>query len=193
MTSSHLYINIPLAPLIEYSRYLDLSEPSELSQFKAINVIVFLIFFLTRAIYWVYIVFQAVFQLYDDKEWGLLCVMAPVLVLFSMFNAMTVQSFFKRMMKFRKASAEDQALPKDASEKKKTASKANLEQAAMELLDEAENIDPMNGLLSLVDNFQVRKVERRQTMPPLLHKKLTMKSMRMGRAVSVPPRAWKED
>ena len=97
------------------------------------------------------------------------------------------------MMKFRKAIAEDQALPKDASEKKKLASKANLEQAAMELLDEAENIDPMNGLLSLVDNFQVRKVERRQTMPPLLHKKLTMKSMRMGRAVSVPPRAWKED
>lgn len=193
MTSSHVYIIIALAPLFEYSRYLDLSEPSELSQFKAINVIMFLIFFLTRGIYWVYIVCQAVVTLYDDKEWGLLCIAGPVLVVFSMLNAFYVHGTFKRMMKFRKASAEDQALPKDASEKKKTASKANLEQVAMELLDEAENIDPMNGLLSLVDNFQVRKVERRQTMPPLLHKKLTMKSMRMGRAVSVPPRAWKED
>jgi hypothetical protein len=180
-------------PLTEYSRFLDLSKPSDLSQFKVINVIMFLMFFLTRGIYWVYIMCQAVVTLYDDKEWGLLCTAGPVLVLFSMVNAIFVQGAFKRMMKFRKASAEDQALPKDASEKKKTASKANLEQAAMELLDEAENIDPMNGLLSLVDNFQVRKVERRQTMPPLLHKKLTMKSMRMGRAVSVPPRAWKED
>ena len=123
----------------------------------------------------------------------MLSIATPVLLLFTLLNAYFVQGTFKRMMKFFNASAEDQALPKDAPKEKKLVSKTNLEQAARELLEEAENMDPVTGLMSAIDSFQVRKVERRQTMPPLLHKKLTMKSMRMGRAVSGPPRAWKED
>ena len=71
---------------------------------------------------------------------------------------------------------------------------ANLEDVARELIEETENIDPTDRLAMFIDSLQERKgkIEKRQTMPP--RQMLTsMRSMRLTRGKSAPPRAWKMD
>lgn len=182
-------------PTVEYTKTLDINKPKDLAIFKVVNFVLFVLILWTRGLHWIYLVGKVLFQLYQEKAWRVIMISAPPLLAMTfLINFGFVFHMYKRWMKFRKATAEYEALPEDAPKAKKLASKANFEQLAQELLDETDNIDPVVGIISALDFLEDRKVERRQTMPPTLQKKrLSMKSMRMIRGATLPPGAWKLD
>ena len=181
-------------PMVEYAKTLDITKPNDLAKFKVVNFVLFLLFLWTRGLHWVYLVAKVFFQLYQEKAWKVMMMAVPPLLAITLVvNLAIVVSVYKRFMKFRKATAEYESLPEDAPKAKKLASQANFEQLAQELLDETENIDPVVGIIAALDFLEDRKVERRQTMPPTrMNKGLSMKSMRMIRGATLPPRAWKK-
>lgn len=184
-----------VTPIAEWGKLLDISKPNDLRQFKICNIIKLILFGWTRGIHFIYLVAHALIGWYNDKAWAYMIGGAPALLAFTWFNYSSIlRPMLKTYMKFRNASAEYEALPKDAPEKQKLASRANLEDIARELIEETEIIDPADRLATLIESFRGEKkiIERRQTMPP--RQTLTsMRSMRLTRGFSVPPRAWKMD
>ncbi len=184
-----------VTPLAEYGKLLDITKPNGLRQLKIINIIKVIVFGWTRGIHFVYLVALALHGFYVDRAWSFVIGGTPVLLAFTVFNIYTIiLPTMKTYLKFRNASAEYDALPKNASEKQRAMSWANVEDVARELIEETENIDPTDRLTMLIDSMQERKgkIERRKTMPPR-QMLMSMRSMRLARGKSVPPRAWKMD
>lgn len=189
-----------VVPLAEYGKLLDISKPNELRQFKIINILKLILFGWTRGIHFIYLVALALHGFYVDEAWSFLIVATPLLLafFFGINLCFILLPAVKTYLKFRNASAEYEALPKDASEKQRATSMANLEDVARELIEETENIDPTDRLAMFIDSLQERKgkIEKRQTMPTrqmLTSMRSMRRSMRLTKGKSAPPRAWKMD
>lgn len=188
--------------LTEYAKLLDIKKASDLRQFKVINLILLISMVWTRCLHWTYNIIQVMVIWYNDKAWTFLAVGCVPLTLFTFFNAMAcVLPMYKRFIKFLHKSADVESLPSDASEKMKTQSMMDLEDAIDELILEDANADMQTNLVTALDarvnafmeSLEGReKLVRRKTMPPL-RKRGTWSSARMIRGLSVPASAWKED
>ena len=179
----------------EYSKLLDISKPNELFQFKICNFIMVVVMIWTRILHWFYLTYQLLRTFYRDESWVLLGVGGMMIVLFSGFNIFVcVIPVCQRFMKFLHKSAEHEALPADTPRLQRQQSLARLTDSAAEImLDQSFVVE--DRMAMLFDSLRERKpAPVRQSLPPRAMKNFTsMRSIRMMRRASVPPRAWKND
>jgi len=176
---------------IEYSKTLDLSKAKDLRKFKFVNLLMLILNVWTRCLHFGYIVIQIILVWYRDEAWMFLKTSALPIIVFTLFNAfVSVIPTYQRFMKFLHKSIEHESLPKDASEKMRRQSVANLEIVANEML--------MEGSLDMNDRVQLffqslekrEKMDRRQTMPA---QKINWRSAKFMRALSTPVISTHED
>ncbi|KAL9185548.1 hypothetical protein ACHAXT_003325 [Thalassiosira profunda] len=180
--------------VIEYSKFLDVSRPRDLAQFKALNLLLVLFSFWTRGLHWFYLCGEVILTWYQDKNWTFMAVGSPPILLFTLFNVLcNVIPMFKRWRKFRHVVAEYEAVPSDAPMKMRRQSTMNLEAAVAELLAEEEK-DPFDRVQDFLESLERpdRKIERRATMPPKRGRRGSVNQMM--KMQSVPAHKWmKED
>jgi len=179
-----LQFGATMIAFIEYSKTLDLSKASDLRKFKLVNLLMLILNMWTRFLHFGYIVIQIILVWYRDEAWMFLKTSALPIIVFTLFNAfVSVIPTYQRFMKFLHKSIEHESLPKDASEKMRRQSVANLELVANEML--------MEGSLDMNDRVQLffqslekrEKMDRRQTMPA---QKINWRSAKFMRALSTP-------
>ena len=145
---------------MEYSKLLDVGNPSELKQFQLINFLLLVVIFWTRAVHWVYLVTKFCIIWYKDKAWWFLGIGSTVSLLFTVFNIfLCLIPIYKRFRKFMFMSADYKELPSDADEAIRRKSVIALQKAANDVLCDFQLQREMMEL------FSQNKHERRHTMP----------------------------
>ena len=147
--------------VIEYTKMLDITKPSELRQFQSLTLFALIVIIFTRGFHWVYLCCKFIYIWYQEKNWGLFVIGTLVTLVFSLFNwAFCIEPFYKRFRKFMKVSAEFEALPSTATATDRRKSVMNLEAAAADVLSRQNLEEELVASL-----FPKRKTERRSTMP----------------------------
>ena len=154
----------------EYTKLLDLSNPTKLKQFKRLNFFALVTMVWTRAFHWVYLCFDLYYTWYLEKAWSFLIVGGLLSMLFTMFSyACCIKPYYKKWKKFLNVSAEHEQLAEDASPAMKRASVLKLDDAVAELLSSDGG---MSELVEFVEPiFVKRRTSRRQSMPILARKR----------------------
>jgi hypothetical protein len=145
--------------LPEFTRTLDVSKRNELKTFLVVSFFMLVLVVWTRLFDWFYIVYKLLQIFYADEKWTFLVVGTPVLLAFSVFNALfcvipTWQRFFKFLKKLKKLDS----LPETADEHTRKSTIDDLQIAAADFASIETN--PREFLVSL---FEERHVERRHT------------------------------
>ena len=147
----------------EYTKFLDVSKPSQLKQFQILSFVALVILAWTRGIHWMYLVYEFCSVWYEEKAWSFLVIGGLLCLVFTVFNfAFVIQPFYLRFLKFMRVSSEYVAFAEDTSEGKRRSSLMALESAGAELFPEHELEE------HLISLFSGRRVSRRQTMPASL-------------------------
>lgn len=149
----------------EYTKLLDVTEPSQLFQFTYLTWLGFISCLWGRAFHWVYLVYKFAQIWVEERAWTYLVVGMTVAVIFTIFSYfMCIEPFYKRLKKFIGVSAEYKSLPQDASPSHGRSSVLALQNAAIELAAEisAENFSA--EVLAFLENRNT-KPTRRESMP----------------------------
>uniref|UniRef100_A0A7S4JM71 Uncharacterized protein n=1 Tax=Odontella aurita TaxID=265563 RepID=A0A7S4JM71_9STRA len=91
----------------EYTKLLDVSESGQRMQFQILTGVALSIMVWTRGFHWVYLCYKFIQPLYSDGAWVLLLVGAIVAIVFTVFNAIYIQSFYARYARSRKVRTEE--------------------------------------------------------------------------------------
>lgn len=84
----------------EYTKTLNLSNPTEQLKFRILNLIGFLIMAWMRGFEWFRLSLKLMTVLHDDNEWSMLAVGSVVIVLMSAFNLiLCIYPFARKMTK----------------------------------------------------------------------------------------------
>jgi hypothetical protein len=146
---------------IEYTKLLDVGNPTDLLKFQIVNFLLLVVAMWTRAFHWVYLVVNFCKVWYDDEAYWLLGIGGTVTLLFTVFNVYgCLIPIYQRWVKFALKTEEFKALPSDIDEGSRRKSIVELQKAANDVL-----MDFQVGK-DLMELFGSSKgVERRHTMP----------------------------
>ena len=176
--------------VLEYTKLLDISQTNDLRKFKMCNFLMLVFAIWSRLVHWVYLSVHMILTWYHDKAWTFLAVGSIMILVFSLFNAFgVVIPLYERYMKFLRVSAEHESLPHDAPELQRRQSMAQLDVASSLLLANSLEDRYISFLTSLENR---KKIDRRQSMPPLAMEHLaSVRMMRYGEGSN--PQTWKEE
>jgi hypothetical protein len=147
---------------IEYTKLLDVGNPTDLFKFQIVNFLLLVVNIWTRAFHWVYLVVNFCKVWYDDEAYWFLGIGVTVTLVFTVFNVLfCIIPIFQRWVKFALKTEEFKALPSDIDEGSRRKSIVELQKVANNVL-----MDFQVGK-DLMELFGSSKgVERRHTMPP---------------------------
>ena len=148
----------------EYTKVLDIKDPSQLFRFKIANFIALVTMAWSRVFHWGYLCAQLFTTWYKDGAWAFLFLGSILSIIFSAFSFLAcVKPFYTKFVKFLYVSCENEAIEKDlsASVETRRCSAVRLEQAVADLLEENETRKLTDFMES---TFITRKISRRHTL-----------------------------
>jgi len=173
----------------EYTKLLDLSIPSSLRRFKALNFFAFVTMLWTRAFHWTYLCFDLYLTWYKDQAWIFLSIGVVLSSLFTLFSyACCIKPYYKKWIKFLNVSAEYESLAEDATPEMRRVSIVKLDDAVAELLAG----DGISELVDIVEPiFVKRRPSRRQSVPVQTRKRRSLVMLQHSKSMGAT--AFKKD
>eukprot|EP00956_Cyclotella_meneghiniana_P005311 scaffold6683_cov68-Cyclotella_meneghiniana.AAC.5 len=124
----------------EYTKLLNVKDPSQLRRFKIANFIALVTMIWTRVFHWAYLCANLFVVWYNDRAWMFLFFGAIISIAFSGFSMVVcVMPFYSKFVKFLNVSAEYEVIENDlnSSIQDRRSSVANLEHSVADLLQDS--------------------------------------------------------
>eukprot|EP00581_Thalassiosira_minuscula_P019389 CAMPEP_0183715610 /NCGR_PEP_ID=MMETSP0737-20130205/9758_1 /TAXON_ID=385413 /ORGANISM="Thalassiosira miniscula, Strain CCMP1093" /LENGTH=307 /DNA_ID=CAMNT_0025944721 /DNA_START=419 /DNA_END=1342 /DNA_ORIENTATION=+ len=157
----------------EYTKLMDITNPSKLRQFKVLNFIACVTMLWTRVIHWTYLCFDLYITWWQDEAYTFLSIGILVSIGFTAFSYIAcVKPFCRNFVKFLHVSEIYEKLPTNAAPEKRRSSVVQLDQAMADLLEG----DGMMELTDVVGNLFERRQPsiRRKSVPMHSRKRMSL-------------------